>query len=95
MWAEAGQGLTCRAHNHTFEVDGAQVERGIVSHYATQALPGATTVGVWLQGIETLVEADVRRGVLPGFRIPALQVIGDPGTSLPGTRVAGAGPGTA
>lgn len=84
MKAERGAELACRARNHVFEYGGRQVEHGVISYYASQSLPQATTVGSWLQLIDGNGAADFRAGRLPAFYRLSLRIIGDPATPLPG-----------
>lgn len=92
--AEPGAELACRALDHRFEDDGAAVERGVISYYATETLPRATTVASWVALIEAAASADVRRGRITPFHQPALQVVGDAALRLPGvaTGAGGAAP---
>jgi hypothetical protein len=80
----AGAELACLALSHEFEQDGGRVERGVISYYATQTLPLATTVASWVQLIDTAAGADLARGRIKPFHQPSLRIVGDPAMRLPG-----------
>jgi hypothetical protein len=82
MKAAPGAELACRAHNLP-QSHPAQ-PRGVISYYATLALPGTATAGDWLAHIETLAQEDAKAGRLQPFYRPELQVLGDACQSLPG-----------
>jgi hypothetical protein len=85
--AEPGADLACRALDHRFEDGGVTVERGVISYYAVNALPQATTVGRWLSAMDRAANDDLRRGRITSFHLPSLQVVGDAGTPVPGEAV--------
>jgi hypothetical protein len=87
MKAEAGAELACRARNYSFAHQGRHDERGIISYYAAQSLPQATTLASWLQLIEARASADLGQGRLPWLYQPALQILGSATTKLPGDPV--------
>ena len=84
MRAPLGAELTCRARNYRFEQQGSPQERGVISYYATQSLPQATTVASWLERIEALAQADLQQERLPWFYQPSLQILGQASIRLAG-----------
>ena len=82
--AEPGAELACRALDHRFEDNGVMVERGVISWYATGALPPATTVAAWLGAMDRAAQDDLRRGRITTFHLPSLQVVGDSAARVPG-----------
>lgn len=91
MKAAPGGELACRARSHRFQQYGREVERGVISYYASETLPRATTVSSWAALMERAASADVARGQLAASHVPALQVAGDGGLRVPGVPVAAAG----
>lgn len=87
MKAAPGAELACRARNHTFEHQGNQVDRGVVSYYAAQTLPYAATAEDWLQAIARMAASEHHNDLLPASHLPSLQVLGDSTTPLPGNPV--------
>jgi hypothetical protein len=85
MKALAGAELFCRAHNYRFNVNGQTVDRGVISYYASQALPRSVRVQDWLEIINTLSESDVGNGQLKELYRPLLEISGDSTTKLAGT----------
>jgi hypothetical protein len=83
-----GAELACLALSHEFEDDGAQVERGVISYYATRTLPLASTVASWVQLIDAAAGADLARGRIKPFHQPSLRIRGDAARRLPGTATA-------
>lgn len=82
--APPGGELACRALNHQFDVDGVTRERGVISYYATHALPDAGTVASWVGLMDTTANDDLRRGRITTFHLPSLQIVGDAQVGLPG-----------
>ena len=89
MRAEPGAELACRAQSYRFPHPGGLRERGVISYYATRALPPATTLAAWLRRIQADVRADLQSGRLPRFYAPSLQILGEPGMPFPGEPVVG------
>jgi hypothetical protein len=87
MHAEPGLELVCHARNYRFAQQGIPRQRGVISYYAVQALPQATTLSAWLQEIERLVQRDVRQSRLPEFYQPSLHILGEATALLPGQAV--------
>ena len=87
MHAEPGLEFVCQARNYRFVQQGVPIQRGVISYYAVQAFPHATTLSAWLQEIERLVQRDVRQGRLPEFYQPALHILGEATVFLPGRPV--------
>ena len=87
MEPEPGGELSCRAHNYRFSVDGSEIERGIISYYASRALNRAVTVEAWLHLMNDLSGADLERELITEFYKPSLQVIGNSHTRIPGDPV--------
>jgi len=89
MKAQPGAELSCRASNYRFDHNGAKRERGVVSYYATNALPRVTTAESWLGLISELSSSDLSRGRLkPSYR-PSLQILGNQAAIVPGKSVSG------
>lgn len=88
MQAPTGGELACRARNYVFGWGRGMQERGVISHYATRALPGASNIGDWLADIAAQVGADAHSGRLPKTHRPVLEVIGNPAQPLPGRATA-------
>ena len=84
MKALPGTELACRTANYRFMVNGQQLDRGVISYYATQALTETTTMESWLHLIEARCNSDLREGLLPRLYGPSLQILGDPASRLPG-----------
>lgn len=84
MRAQPGAELACRGHNYDFPTDDGTRTRGVISYYATKALPGAATVGDWLARMQTLAEQDVAAGLLPKHFYPELRIVGDARQPLSG-----------
>jgi hypothetical protein len=85
--AEPGGELACRAIDHQFEDNGVTRERGVISYYATHALPQAATVGLWVALIDAAANDDLRRGRITTFHLPSLQIVGDARVGIPGVSV--------
>lgn len=86
--APPGAEFLCKAGNAYFDNGhGKAVERGVISYYAAQSLPSATTVESWLARIDALIEVDFRRHRLGRLERPPLQVLGNGRASLPGMAV--------
>jgi hypothetical protein len=82
--APPGQDLTCRAQNHKFKVGDSVQERGVVTHYASQALAKATTVDEWLKETIALSNADVQQKQLPEHLGLSLAIAGQADRRLAG-----------
>lgn len=82
--AGIGQELTCQALNHTFQVNGKAQERGVLTHYAAQALSNSATTGDWLKATTSLCDADVQQGRLPRRMRLALTLAGKSDQRLTG-----------
>lgn len=80
--AAPGAELACRAHNLPAAHPAAP--RGVLSYYATQALPNTPTLADWLTGIEALADADFAVGRLLPLHRPHLRLLGDGGQPTPG-----------
>jgi hypothetical protein len=89
MKSQPGAELSCRAHNYRFDHNGVQLERGVVSYYAAQTLPKATTVESWLGLINESSNSDLRQGRLKPVYRPLLQILGDQTIITPGKPVSG------
>jgi len=87
MKPEPGGELACRAYNYHFSVDGSEIERGIISYYASRALTLAVTVESWLHTMNDLSEADLERELITDFHKPSLQIIGNSNTRILGNPV--------
>ena len=85
---QPGAELACLALSHEFEDDGVQVERGVISYYATRTLPLASTVASWIQLIDAAAGTDLARGRIKLFHQPSLRIIGDAALRLPGMATA-------
>lgn len=83
MKAHPDEELACRAHNLPPVHPAAP--RGVISYYATAALPTATTLADWLHRFNTLVRQDVDAGQLPAFYQPDVHLLGDGSQPAPGT----------
>jgi len=88
--AEPGGELACRALDHRFEDDGGVVNRGVVSYYATGALPHAGTIAAWMAAMDRAAQDDLRRGRIMSFHLPSLQIVGDGSARVPGVAVTSA-----
>lgn len=84
MKAEPGTELACRAHDSVFEEDGQQIQRGVISYYATQTILQAETFDQWRDLIKARATEDVHSGRLQPLYRFSLQVIGTGTTSVPG-----------
>jgi hypothetical protein len=84
--APPGGELACRALNHEFDDGGVTRERGVISYYATHALPHAVTVASWVSLMDVAANDDLRRGRITTFHLPSLQIVGDGQVGLPGHR---------
>ena len=72
-----GAELTCKGHNYNLPPGDAAQRRGVLSYYATAALPAADSMTDWLVRIESQVQRDVEAGHLPLFYQPQLQLLGE------------------
>jgi hypothetical protein len=77
MRTQPGAELTCTGHNYNLPPGDAAQRRGVLSYYATAALPAARSVADWLARIESQMQQDVEAGHLPVFYRPQLQLLGD------------------
>ena len=84
MKSPVGAELSCKAKNHHFKQEGAEVERGVISYYATLTLGQAATVKEWMKLMIEASNEDIREGRLQRVYQPTLQIIGDGATKLPG-----------
>lgn len=82
--APPGGELACRALNHEFDDEGVTRERGVISYYATRALPHATSVASWVGLMDAAANDDLRRGRITTFHLPSLQIVGDAEVRIPG-----------
>jgi hypothetical protein len=89
--APPGGELTCRALDHQFDDEGVTRERGVISYYATHALPHAGTVASWVGLIATAANDDLRRGRITTFHLPSLQIVGDAHVAIPGVSLTSGG----
>jgi hypothetical protein len=87
--SQPGAELSCRAQNYRFDQNGVKVERGVISYYAAQTLPKATTMESWLQSINESSGSDLRQGRLKPSYKPLLQILGDQTIMAPGKPVSG------
>ena len=82
LQARPGQELVCYAYVHRFTVNGAVLERGVLSDYASLALAKAVTTEEWVRETAARAKADVERKRLPSQYRLALTVAGKPQQSL-------------
>jgi len=75
--AAPGAELACRAHN--LPSAHLAAPRGVISYYATLALPDAPTLADWLAGIDALAGADFAAGRLSLLHRPHLRLLGHGG----------------
>lgn len=87
MKAPEGAELMCRANNYRFTENSHLVDRGVISYYAAKALPQSITVKEWLRSIDSLSTSDIQEGRLKQIYQPALRIIGNDATKLPGIRI--------
>jgi hypothetical protein len=85
--SQPGAELSCRAQNYSFDQKGVKVERGVISYYAAQTLPRATTMESWLQLINESSDSDLNQGRLKRTYKPLLQIHGDQTIMAPGKPV--------
>lgn len=75
---QPGAELTCKGHNFDLPPGDASQRRGVLSYYATAALPAAArSVADWLARTEAHIRQDVDAGHLPPLYRPQLQLLGD------------------
>ncbi len=79
--AEDENEMVCKTASALFDTPEGKIKRGVISFYATETLPEATTVESWLQLMRESMTADVRNG-LKGFE-RLLQISGDGKRQLP------------
>ena len=72
-----GAELTCKGHNFTLPPGAGAQRRGVLSYYATAALPEADSLADWLARIEAHIQQDVDAGHLPALYRPQLQLLGN------------------
>ena len=89
--AEPGAELACRALDHRFEENGVVLERGVISYYATGALPRARTIAAWVAAMDLAAQDDLRRGRITTFHLPSLQIVGDTTARVPGVPLTAGG----
>jgi len=81
MRSQPGAELSCRGLNYNLPPGAGAQGRGVLSYYATAALPAAHsmahTMADWLTHIESQAQRDVEAGHLPVFYRPQLQLLGD------------------
>jgi len=77
MRTQPGAELVCRGHNYNLPPGDAAQRRGVLSYYATAALPAADSMADWLSRMESHIQQDVEAGHLPVFYRPQLQLLGD------------------
>lgn len=77
MQAEAGNGLSCRAHEWTFERNGTVMPHSVISYYAGATLAKADDVLSWHLMIQAMSQQDVANGKLPSRHQLMLQLCGD------------------
>jgi len=77
MRTQPGAELTCSGHNYNLPPGDAAQRRGVLSYYATAALPAAHSLADWLARIESHRQRDMDAGHLPAFYRPQLQILGD------------------
>ncbi len=82
MRTQPGAELVCTGHNYNLPPGDAAQRRGVLSYYATVALPAAHSVVDWLARIESHIQQDVDAGHLPVFYQPQLQFLGDGDQSI-------------
>jgi hypothetical protein len=89
MKSQPGAELACRAHNYRFDHNGVKLERGVITYYAAQTLPKATTAESWLRLINESSDSDISQGRLKPVYRPLLQILGDQTITAPGKPVSG------
>ena len=77
MRSQPGAELSCRGLNYNLPPGDKAQRRGVLSYYATAALPAAQSIADWLARIESQAQRDVEAGHLPVFYRPQLQLLGD------------------
>ena len=77
MRTQPGAELTCTGHNYNLPPGDTAQRRGVLSYYATAALPEADSMADWLLCIENHMQRDVKAGHLPIFYRPQLQILGE------------------
>ena len=77
MRTQPGAELVCTGHNYNLPPGDAAQRRGVLSYYATAALPAADSMADWLARIESHIQQDMEAGHLPAFYRPQLQLLGD------------------
>jgi hypothetical protein len=87
MKSQPGAELSCRALNYRFDHNGVKLDRGVISYYAAQTLPKATSVESWLRLINESSDTDLRQGLLKPVYRPLLQILGDQTIAAPGKPV--------
>ena len=86
--APPGTDLQCHVQKNDFEMNGSRVERGVISYYAGQTLPQATTFQSWVESINHLAEADIRHNRMKRSKWLTLRIVGDPAAGIPGAALA-------
>ena len=79
--AEGEDEMVCQTASAFFETPEGRIKRGVISFYATETLPVATTVESWLRSMRKVMTADVKSGSLGFERL--LQISGDGKRQLP------------
>jgi hypothetical protein len=79
--ADGEDEMVCQTGSAFFDTPEGKIKRGVISFYATQTLPKATTVESWLRSINEAMTANVKNGRLRSVRL--LQIVGDSKTQLP------------
>ena len=77
MRTQPGAELVCTGHNYNLPPGDGTQRRGVLSYYATAALPGSLSLADWLAHIESHMQQDGEAGHLPVFYRPQLQLLGD------------------
>lgn len=77
MRTQPGAELTCTGHNYNLPPGDASQRRGVLSYYATAALPAAHSMADWLARMGSHMQQDVDAGHLPVFYRPQLQILGN------------------
>jgi hypothetical protein len=82
MRAEPGAELVCTGRNYNLPPGNNAQPRGVLSYYATEALPQSHSMADWLARIESHIQEDIEAGHLPPFYRPQLQILGDSSHSI-------------